>query len=223
MVLVLFRDMKRASFSCSSSASAAISNSIIRHSPQLRDPKRKKSDNSNQKLKEPPQNPPKPSQKLISPVDSSRYLLKSSRLQFDESARSFIDIIPEPRTACLPVPVTVPVPVPVPSSDLVPVESSCTDVQSEKENKPVMLRSCSSRTQDQTVELRVSLHCKGCAGKVKKHISKMEGVTSFNIDLDSKKVTVIGDVTPLGVLSSVSKVKNAQFWNSSPARASVSF
>ncbi|KAJ3685669.1 hypothetical protein LUZ61_014833 [Rhynchospora tenuis] len=221
MVLVLFRDMKRASISCSSSASAAISNSIIRHSPQLRDPKRKKSDNSNQKLKEPPQNETKPNQKLISPVDSSRYLLKSSRLQFDESARSFIDIIPESRSACLSVP--APVVVPVPSSDLVPIESSCTEVQSEKENKPVMLRSCSTRTQDQIVELRVSLHCKGCAGKVKKHISKMEGVASFNIDLDSKKVTVIGDVTPLGVLSSVSKVKNAQFWNSSPARASVSF
>ncbi|KAK6926909.1 Heavy metal-associated domain, HMA [Dillenia turbinata] len=66
----------------------------------------------------------------------------------------------------------------------------------------------------QVVELRVSIHCRGCEGKVRKHISKMEGVTSFSIDLATKKVTIIGDVTPLGVLTSVSKVKNAQFWPS---------
>ncbi|XP_015689728.2 protein SODIUM POTASSIUM ROOT DEFECTIVE 2-like [Oryza brachyantha] len=69
-----------------------------------------------------------------------------------------------------------------------------------------------TQTQEQVVVLKVSLHCKACAGKVKKHLSKMEGVTSFNIDFAAKKVTVVGDVTPLGVLNSVSKVKNAQFW-----------
>lgn len=41
------------------------------------------------------------------------------------------------------------------------------------------------------------------------------GVTSFNIDFPAKKVTVIGNVTPLGVLASISKVKNAQLWPSS--------
>ncbi|KAJ4882301.1 Heavy metal transport/detoxification superfamily protein [Raphanus sativus] len=65
---------------------------------------------------------------------------------------------------------------------------------------------------DQVVVLRVSLHCKGCAGKVKKHLSKLKGVTSFNIDFAGKKVTVTGDVTPLTVLASISKVKNAQVW-----------
>ncbi|KAJ3676652.1 hypothetical protein LUZ60_004064 [Juncus effusus] len=219
MASVIFRDMKRVSFSCSSSSSAAISNSIILKSPHLRDPKRKKSSSnsiSNPKSKLKPQKDVKnPNQNLISPVDSSRYLLKSSRLQFDDSTTpSFIDLFPEPE-----------LPVQKPVSDLVPVKSSCAEskLEEEVELKPVMLRSFSTRRQDQVVELRVSLHCKGCAGKVKKHISKMEGVTSFNIDLGLKKVTIIGDVTPLGVLSSVSKVKNAQFWNSSPARASVSF
>ncbi|GFP82365.1 hypothetical protein PHJA_000379600, partial [Phtheirospermum japonicum] len=43
------------------------------------------------------------------------------------------------------------------------------------------------------------------------------GVTSFSIDLATKKVTVIGDVTPLGVLTSISKVKNAQLWPSPPS------
>lgn len=36
------------------------------------------------------------------------------------------------------------------------------------------------------------------------------GVRSFNIDFAAKKLTVVGDVTPLSVLASVSKVKKAQ-------------
>lgn len=71
-------------------------------------------------------------------------------------------------------------------------------------------------TQEQVVVLKVSLHCKACAGKVKKHLSKMEGVRTFSIDFAAKKVTVVGDVTPLGVLASVSKVKNAQIWAAPP-------
>ncbi|TVU20467.1 hypothetical protein EJB05_36675 [Eragrostis curvula] len=64
-----------------------------------------------------------------------------------------------------------------------------------------------------TVELRVSMHCYGCARKVQKHISKMDGVTSFEVDLERKKVVVMGDVTPFEVLQSVSKVaKFAQLW-----------
>ncbi|KAM5583827.1 hypothetical protein ABKV19_003618 [Rosa sericea] len=81
-------------------------------------------------------------------------------------------------------------------------------------NSPNTLRSKSTRSHHQVVVLRVSLHCKGCERKLRKHLSKMEGVTSFSIDLPTKKVTVIGDVTPLGVLTSVSKVKNAQLWPS---------
>jgi hypothetical protein len=39
------------------------------------------------------------------------------------------------------------------------------------------------------------------------------GVTSFEVDLASKKVVVMGDVTPFEVLESVSKVaKFAQLW-----------
>ncbi|KAK1398523.1 Sodium potassium root defective [Heracleum sosnowskyi] len=83
-----------------------------------------------------------------------------------------------------------------------------------RRNEPSVLKSSSarSRSRHQVVELMVSIHCKGCEGKVRKHISRMEGVTSFSIDRATKKVIVIGEVTPLGVLSSISKVKNAQFW-----------
>nr|GMD17466.1 protein SODIUM POTASSIUM ROOT DEFECTIVE 3-like [Ipomoea batatas] len=76
------------------------------------------------------------------------------------------------------------------------------------------VKSSPSTPSQQVVELRVSIHCKGCEGKVRKHLSRMEGVTSFSIDLYSKKVIVIGDVTPVGVLASLSKVKNAQLWPS---------
>lgn len=42
------------------------------------------------------------------------------------------------------------------------------------------------------------------------------GVTWFEVDLESKKVVVKGDVTPLEVLQSVSKVKFAQLWMAGP-------
>ncbi|XP_062090730.1 protein SODIUM POTASSIUM ROOT DEFECTIVE 2 [Humulus lupulus] len=67
------------------------------------------------------------------------------------------------------------------------------------------------------VMLRVSMHCNGCAKKVEKHISKIEGVTSYKVDLESKMVVVIGDILPFEVLESVSKVKNAELWTNPPS------
>ncbi|CAK8578048.1 unnamed protein product [Lathyrus sativus] len=64
----------------------------------------------------------------------------------------------------------------------------------------------------QVVVMRVAIHCQGCAGKVKKHISKMEGVTSFSIDVESKRVTVMGHISPVEVVDSISKVKKAELW-----------
>lgn len=63
-----------------------------------------------------------------------------------------------------------------------------------------------------TVVLKVSMHCNGCARRVKKHVSKIEGVTSYKVDLETKMVVVIGDILPFEVLQSISKVKNAQLW-----------
>ncbi|PKA60486.1 Heavy metal-associated isoprenylated plant protein 26 [Apostasia shenzhenica] len=74
------------------------------------------------------------------------------------------------------------------------------------------LSSSNGNNHFQVVVMRVSIHCQGCAGKVRKHISKMEGVTSFSIDLETKRVTVMGHVSPVGVLESISKVKKAEFW-----------
>ncbi|KAF8034390.1 hypothetical protein BT93_C0634 [Corymbia citriodora subsp. variegata] len=63
------------------------------------------------------------------------------------------------------------------------------------------------------VTLKVAMHCHGCAKRVEKHISKMDGVTSYKIDLENKMVVVIGDILPFEVLESVSKVKYAELWN----------
>ncbi|XP_060201739.1 protein SODIUM POTASSIUM ROOT DEFECTIVE 3 [Lycium barbarum] len=92
---------------------------------------------------------------------------------------------------------------------------SCKDVKvaADESSTPKPPSSLSSSpSKDQVVVLRVSLHCRGCEKKMRKHLSRMQGVTSFNIDFAAKKVEVIGDVTPLEVLASISKVKNAQLW-----------
>ncbi|KAL8039463.1 hypothetical protein ABFX02_10G038600 [Erythranthe guttata] len=95
-------------------------------------------------------------------------------------------------------------------SDFVPSLKSETPIANY--TKPPSFSSASSTDHDQVVVLRVSLHCRGCERKMRKHISRMEGVKSFNIDFAAKKVTVTGKVTPVEVLSSISKVKNAQLW-----------
>ncbi|XP_038993037.1 protein SODIUM POTASSIUM ROOT DEFECTIVE 3-like [Hibiscus syriacus] len=54
---------------------------------------------------------------------------------------------------------------------------------SNNNSSPALKSSSSARSHNQVVVLWVSIHCKGCEGKLRKHISKMEGVTSFSIDL----------------------------------------
>ncbi|KAK7363163.1 hypothetical protein VNO77_05294 [Canavalia gladiata] len=80
-------------------------------------------------------------------------------------------------------------------------------------NKPREIQKTPSNNVFQVVVMRVAIHCQGCAGKVKKHLSKMEGVTSFSIDVESKRVTVMGHISPVAVLESISKVKRAEFWS----------
>lgn len=123
---------------------------------------------------------------LVTPPDSSRYLLSES---------TFFNGITDYE----------------PVATLAPIESNKSLLPAVKQEESIAPQS-EKPSIDQVVVLRVSLHCKGCEGKVRKHLSKMEGVTSFNIDFKAKKVTIVGNVTPLGVLASVSKVKNAQFW-----------
>lgn len=159
------------------------------------------------------------------PHGSSRYLL---------SDKPFIDLLPETDNLSALV-VSQPVmPRSLSSNDSLIISNNNSKLAASQSlrsrrqmissNDSLVLKSSStrSRARYQVVELMVSIHCKGCEGKVRKHISRMEGVTSFSIDRETKKVTVIGNVTPLGVLSSISRVKNAQFWPSPSSSSSSS-
>ncbi|XP_068660193.1 copper transport protein ATX1-like [Aristolochia californica] len=65
----------------------------------------------------------------------------------------------------------------------------------------------------QTVVLNVGMSCEGCVGAVKRVLTKMEGVDSFDVDLKEQKVTVKGNVQPEAVLQTVSKTgKKTAFW-----------
>ncbi|RWR76851.1 protein SODIUM POTASSIUM ROOT DEFECTIVE 2-like protein [Cinnamomum micranthum f. kanehirae] len=206
--------MKGIDLFCASPASTAICvsmdhRSMVRHgsrvidrqNPRLMERRRTKQTNTNPysqstaKVKPDHQKSRKSSAKqteLTSPPGSSRYLLSDS---------PFFDVAPQDQFD------------PVPVLSLVPIEPTVS--LPIKKDESSIFKSSSTRSHDQVVVLRVSLHCKGCEAKVRKHISRMQGVTSFNIDFPAKKVTVIGNVTPLGVLASISKVKNAEFWPSS--------
>ncbi|KAI3793525.1 hypothetical protein L1987_36144 [Smallanthus sonchifolius] len=64
-----------------------------------------------------------------------------------------------------------------------------------------------------TVVLKVGMSCGGCAGAVKRVLTNMEGVETFDIDLEQKKVTVKGNVEPDAVFQTVSKTgKKTEFW-----------
>nr|CAB3449925.1 unnamed protein product [Digitaria exilis] len=65
----------------------------------------------------------------------------------------------------------------------------------------------------QTVVLKVAMSCEGCAGAVRRVLTKMEGVETFDIDLKEQKVTVKGNVKPEDVFQTVSKSgKKTSYW-----------
>ncbi|WOL08462.1 hypothetical protein Cni_G17215 [Canna indica] len=222
----LFRETKGTNyFSCASPSSAAICSSIHHtsiiqpisarkeidrhHAAHLKDRSRRPATthlNPKSELRRSTKSSSTKQADLVSPAGSSRHLLvDSSRYRFlEDSSTPFYDVIPAP----------------VPR--LLAIEAPRSQHCARSSERAVLRPSSSTRTQDQVVVLRVSLHCKGCEAKVRRHIAKMQGVRSFSVDLATKKVTVSGDVTPLGVLNSISKVKHAQFWQS-PPRASASF
>ncbi|XP_048550437.1 copper transport protein ATX1, partial [Triticum urartu] len=76
----------------------------------------------------------------------------------------------------------------------------------------------------QTVVLKVAMSCGGCSGAVKRVLTKMEGVESFDIDMEQQKVTVKGNVKPEDVFQTVSKTgKKTAFWEAeaTPAAAAA--
>ncbi|VYS68106.1 unnamed protein product [Arabidopsis thaliana] len=64
--------------------------------------------------------------------------------------------------------------------------------------------------------LRVSIHCEGCKRKIKKILSKIDGVYTTNIDVKQQKVTVIGNVEPEILIKKIMKAgRHAELWPTS--------
>ncbi|EOA20932.1 hypothetical protein CARUB_v10001264mg [Capsella rubella] len=65
--------------------------------------------------------------------------------------------------------------------------------------------------------LRVSIHCEGCKRKIKKILSKIDGVYTTNIDVKQQKVTVIGNVEPEFLIKKIMKAgRHAELWPTPP-------
>ncbi|XP_059647279.1 heavy metal-associated isoprenylated plant protein 45 [Cornus florida] len=63
------------------------------------------------------------------------------------------------------------------------------------------------------VELLVHMDCDGCEKRVRRAISKLQGVDSLEIDMDKQKVTVTGYVDQRRVLKVVRRTgRRAEFW-----------
>jgi len=65
-----------------------------------------------------------------------------------------------------------------------------------------------------TVELKVAMMCGGCEAAVRRVLDKLDGVESVDINRDTNKVTVTGNVTPEKVFETVSKTgKATEYWS----------
>ncbi|XP_041026542.1 heavy metal-associated isoprenylated plant protein 45-like [Juglans microcarpa x Juglans regia] len=63
------------------------------------------------------------------------------------------------------------------------------------------------------VELLVHMDCEGCEKRIRRAISKIQGVDSLDIDMDKQKVTVTGYVEQRKVLKVVRRTgRKAEFW-----------
>ncbi|XP_061966555.1 heavy metal-associated isoprenylated plant protein 45 [Populus nigra] len=64
-----------------------------------------------------------------------------------------------------------------------------------------------------TVELLVHMNCEGCEKRIRRAISKIDGVDSLEIEMDKQKVTVKGYVDQRKVLKVVRRTgRRAEFW-----------
>ena len=60
-----------------------------------------------------------------------------------------------------------------------------------------------------TIILKVAMMCTGCSGAVERVLGKMEGVQSFDVNLETQKVTVVGTVTHEEVVTKIAKTGKA--------------
>ncbi|EES12456.1 hypothetical protein BDA96_06G152500 [Sorghum bicolor] len=62
-----------------------------------------------------------------------------------------------------------------------------------------------SSTKSITIEMKVYMHCDACERKVRRTISKVEGVETVEVDREENKVTVTGDFEPEKVVRKIKK------------------
>uniref|UniRef100_A0A453HRT6 HMA domain-containing protein n=1 Tax=Aegilops tauschii subsp. strangulata TaxID=200361 RepID=A0A453HRT6_AEGTS len=76
----------------------------------------------------------------------------------------------------------------------------------------------------QTCVLKVNIHCDGCQKKVKKILSKIDGVYQTSIDAEEGKVMVSGLVDPDTIIKKLNKGgKPAVLWGSKPGGVANQF
>ncbi|WJX25481.1 hypothetical protein P8452_14516 [Trifolium repens] len=63
------------------------------------------------------------------------------------------------------------------------------------------------------VELKVHMDCQGCEERIRRRISKLNGVDNLEIDMEKQKVTVTGYVDKKKVLRIVRRTgRKAEYW-----------
>ncbi|XP_028761377.1 heavy metal-associated isoprenylated plant protein 45 [Neltuma alba] len=63
------------------------------------------------------------------------------------------------------------------------------------------------------VELKVHMDCEGCEKRIRRAISKLDGVDSLEIEMEKQKVTVTGYVETRKVLKVVRRTgRKAEYW-----------
>ncbi|KAK3165834.1 hypothetical protein QOZ80_1AG0038370 [Eleusine coracana subsp. coracana] len=63
------------------------------------------------------------------------------------------------------------------------------------------------------VELKVGMHCERCIKAIKKAIKTIDDMESYQLDTETNKVTVTGNITPEEVVKALQKIgKTATSW-----------
>ncbi|KAJ4751036.1 Heavy metal transport/detoxification superfamily protein [Rhynchospora pubera] len=64
------------------------------------------------------------------------------------------------------------------------------------------------------VELKVGMHCDKCIKSIKKAIKKIDEMESYQLDSETNKITVTGNITTEEVVKALQKIgKSATSWS----------
>lgn len=70
----------------------------------------------------------------------------------------------------------------------------------------------------EVMEFKVTMHCEGCAGGVRKSLKRIPGVQSYTVDYAQQKATVVGTADPEEIMTQIRKSgKTVTLISKSPA------